>query len=70
MLAHNHDVGSLVFNPFKTMFYEDPSVNKVKTPQTIEVLQSKLMVMLGHYCPEVGFASDQEIVQTLKAPHH
>lgn len=25
--------------------------------------------MLGPRCPEVGFASDQEIVQTLKASH-
>lgn len=28
------------------------------------------MVMLGPRCPEVGFSSDQEIVQTFKAPHH
>ena len=28
------------------------------------------MVMLGPRCPEVGFTSDQEIVETPKAPHH
>jgi len=26
--------------------------------------------MLGPRCPEVGFTSGQEIVETLKAPHH
>ncbi len=28
------------------------------------------MVMLGPHCPEVGFTSDQEIVEITKAPHH
>jgi len=52
------------------MVYEDPSINKVKTPQTIEALQPELMVMWDPRYPKVGFASDQEIVQTLKDPHH
>jgi len=52
------------------MVYEDPSINEVETPQTVEALQPELMVMLGPRCLEVGFAFDQEIVQILKASHH
>jgi len=50
--------------------YDDPSVNKVETPQTLKALQPKLMVMLGPRCPKVAFPSDQEIVETPEAPHH
>ena len=42
----------------------------METPQVIEVVQPKFMVMLGPRCPEDGFASDQEIVELPKAPHH
>lgn len=28
------------------------------------------MVMLGHRCSKVGFTSNQEFFQRLKAPHH
>jgi len=36
----------------------------------VEALQPELMVMLGPHYFEVGFTSDQEIVETPKAPHH
>ena len=52
------------------MVYEDPFVKEVKTPQAVKALQPDLIVMSGPHCLEVGFTSNQEIVQTLKAPHH
>lgn len=36
----------------------------------VEALQLEMMVMSSPRCPEVGFTSDQEIVETCKAPHH
>jgi len=54
----------------KPLVYKVPSVNEVETPYIVKELQLELMVMLGPLFPEVGFTSDQEIVQTLKAPHH
>lgn len=68
--SSDHDVDPIVVNLSKTLVYHDLSVNKVKTPQTVKSLQPKMMVMLGHRCPKVDFTSGQEIVETLKAPHH
>ena len=67
--SSNHDVDSLIFNLFKPLVYQYPSMNKVETLQTIKAPQPELMVMPAPHCLEVGFASDQEIVQTIKAPH-
>ena len=52
------------------MVYINLSIDEVETPYTIEGLQPKLMVMSGPCCPEVGFTSVQESVETPKAPHH
>jgi len=45
--SSNHNVDSIVVNLSKTLVYDDPSVNEVKTPQTVEELQPDSMVMLG-----------------------
>lgn len=68
--SSNHDVHSLIVNLSKPLVYEDPSINKVETPQMVEALQVELMAMSGPRCPEVGFDPNQEIVQTLKVPHY
>ena len=69
-LSSDQDVDSLIVNPSRPLFYEDPSINEVKTPQIIEAFQPEMMVMSGLRCLEFGFAFDKEILQTLKAPHH
>lgn len=51
-------------------FYDDLSINKVKTPEIVEALQLELMVMSGPHLPELGFTSNQEIIETLNTPHH
>ena len=68
--SFDHDVHSLVVNPYKPLFYDHTSFNEVETPQTVEAFQPKLMVMSSPRYLEVGFASDQEIVETRKAHHH
>lgn len=65
-----HDVDSIIVNLSKTLVYDDLSVDEVETPQIVEALQPKLMVMSSPLFPEVGFTSDQEIAETCKAPHH
>ena len=52
------------------MVCDDLPVNEVETPQTVEALQLELMVMSGPCFPEVDLTSSQEIVETLKVPHH
>ena len=68
--SSDHDVDSLVFNLSKPLVYDDLFVDKFETPQTIKEPHPELMVLLGPRYPEVGFTSDQEIVQTCKVPHH
>jgi len=60
----------MVVNLSKTLVYDDLSFNEVETLQNVEAIQSELMVMSGPCYPEVGFTSSQEIVETLKDPHH
>jgi len=62
--SSDDDVDSLFVNPSKPLVYDDPSINKDKTPQFVKALQPELMVMSGPRCPEVGFTSDHKIVQT------
>ncbi len=54
----------------KPPVYDDLPDDEVETPKTVKALQPELMVMLGGHYPKDGFASDQEIVETPKAPHH
>lgn len=68
--SSNHTVDLTIFNLSKTPVYDELSVNEVKIPQTIEKIQPELIVMSGPHCPEVCFTFSQEIVETLKAPHH
>ena len=68
--SSDHDVDSIIVNISKALVYNDLSVDEVETPQTVEELQPELMVMSHHCCLEVGFTSDQQIVETPKAPHH
>ena len=69
-LVFDHNDDSIAVNFLKPHVYDDLSVDEVETLQTVEALQPELMVMVGPRFLEVGFASDHEIVQTLKAPHH
>ena len=68
--SYDHDVDSTIVNLSRTMVYDDLSVDEVETPQTVEALQPKLMVMSGPHFLEVGFMFDKEIVETIEAPHH
>ena len=68
--SSDHDVDSIIDNLSKALAYNDLSVHEVGTPQTVEELQPKLMFILGPHFPEVGLTPGQEIVETLKAPHH
>lgn len=68
--SSDQNVDSTVVNLSKTLVCDDLSVHEVEIPQIVEALQPELMVMSGPYCLEVGFASSQEIVETLKDPHH
>ena len=67
--SSNQNVVSIIVNLSKTLVYDDLSINKVKTLQTVEAIQPELMVMLDLHCAEVGFTSDKEIFETLKDPH-
>ena len=65
---HDHD--SIAVDLSKPPVYDNLSDDEVETPKTVKALQPELMVMSGPHCPEVGFTSNQEIVQSPKAPHH
>ena len=68
--AFDHDDDSIVVDLSKPPVYDDLSIDEVETTQTVEALHPEMMVMSGPCCPEVGFTSNQEIVETPKAPHH
>lgn len=65
---HNHDPITVDFS--KPSIYDDLFDDEVETPNTVKALQPELMVMSGPHSPEVGLTSNQEIVQSPKAPHH
>jgi len=65
----NHDHDSIIVDFSKPPFYDDLSYDEVETPHIVESLQPTLMVMSSPHCPEVGFTSDHEIMQSPKAPH-
>ena len=67
-LVFDHNDDSIIVDFSKPPIYDDLSVDEVKTPQTIEALKPKLMVMSIPHCPEVSFISDQEILGTTDAP--
>ena len=57
----DHDVDSITVDFSKSYFYDDLSVDEVKTPYTVEALQPELMVISGPRCLQVSFIIDQEI---------
>lgn len=66
----DHDDDSIKINFSKPPIYDDLFDDEVETPQIFEALQPELMVMSSPPCPEVGFTSNQDIVQSPEAPHH
>ena len=66
----DHDNESITVDLSKPPVYDDLSNDEVETHKVVEALQPEMMVMSSPRCPEVGFTSDQEIVQSPKAPHH
>lgn len=68
--SSDHNVDSTAVNLSKTLVYGDLSIHEVETPRTVEALQRELVAMLGPRCLDVRLTSSQEIVETLKAPHH
>lgn len=66
----DHDHESITIDLSKPPVYDDLFDDEVETPKTIKALQPKLMVMSGPRSLWVSLTSDQEIVQSPKAPHH
>jgi len=51
-----------------SLSYGPPS-NELETPQVIEALEPKLMVMSGSRSLEFSSTSDKKCVESLQAPH-
>ena len=54
----------------KPLIFDDPSSDELETPQVVEALQPKLMVMLGSCHLEVSSSSDKKYIKSLQNPHH
>jgi len=68
--SFNHDVNSHVVNISRPSVFDDLPDDEVETPQAIEALQPKLMVMSSSYCLDISSTSDHKFVKTPQAPHH
>ncbi len=66
----NHAHVSIAVDFSKPPLYYDLSNDEVETSQIVKALMPELMVMSGPHFHEVGFTSNQEIVQTPEAPQH
>lgn len=66
----DQDHESIAVDLLKPPVYDDLPNDEFETPKTVEALQPELMVMLGPRSLEVSLTSDDEIVQSPKAPHH
>lgn len=67
--SFDHDVDSLTVNISKLLVFEDIYSYKVETPQAIEALQPKLMVMSAPRGPKVSYISNKKSIESPQAPH-
>lgn len=66
----NHDDSSFTVDISKPLVFDDLPTDEVETPQAIEELQPKMMVISIPHCLEVSSTSNHKYVETPHAHHH
>lgn len=68
--SFDHDSDSPIIDLSKPPIFDDPSSDEVETPQAIEALQLKLMVMSSSHNLEGNSSSDKKYLDYPQYPHH